>query len=101
MFSHDGDQRPTIEQLKAHPWMTHQIDHKQIRSEIIENLNSIRSEKTSASSTNDQEVSRGFSGQMTNLIRKCESESNLINYAFNDKTDFETYHDPGQILQKL
>jgi len=35
------------------------------------------------------------------LVREAESESNLKNYTFNDKTDFDTQCDPGYIIEKI
>ena len=51
MFSYDGSKRPTVDELKSHPWMTKQaIDIKGIRGDLVERLSASRSEKTAASS---------------------------------------------------
>merc|ERR1712167_525806 len=42
MFSYDGTKRPTIDELKTHPWMSKQTDIKGIRSDLIERLSSQR-----------------------------------------------------------
>jgi len=60
MFSYDGSKRPTVEELKSHPWMTKGHDIKGIRSDLMERLSEIRSEKTAASS--NQEAARGGKG---------------------------------------
>lgn len=52
MFSYDGSERPTVEQLRDHPWMKKTMDIKQTRSDLLERLSSIRSEKTADSSAN-------------------------------------------------
>lgn len=51
MFSYDGSKRPTVEELRSHPWMSKGFDIKGTRSDLIERLSSIRSEKTADSST--------------------------------------------------
>ena len=103
MFSYDPSKRPTVEELRTHPWMTKGHDIKGIRSDLIERLSSIRSEKTAASSNNMGEATRAGKGadSMLQLVRECESQSKLNNYMFNDKTDFETQCDPGYIHEKL
>jgi len=101
MFSYDPSKRPSVEELREHPWMQKGTDVKGIRNDLIEKLSSTRSERTAASS--NQEAARAGKGadSMLELVRQCESQSNLINYKFNDKTDFETQCDPGFIHEKL
>jgi len=43
MFSYDGKNRPTIEEIRAHPWMTTKFEMKQIRSDILNDLSEKRS----------------------------------------------------------
>ena len=101
MFSYDGSKRPTVDELKVHPWMNKTYDIKSIRSDLIERLSSQRSEKTAASSTAD--VCRAGKGadSRLKLVREPLSESGFNTYAFNDKTDFETDCDPGYIVEKI
>ena len=51
MFSYDGTKRPSVEELREHPWMQKPQDIKGIRSDLIEKLSASRSEKTADSST--------------------------------------------------
>ena len=101
MFSYDGSKRPTVDEVKAHPWMAKPTDVKGIRSDLVEKLSESRSQKTAASS--NQEICRGGKGADSRLVlvREPLSESTLKNYTFNDKTDFETDCDPGYIVEKL
>jgi serine/threonine protein kinase len=65
MFSYDGDKRPTVDEIRAHPWMNKGCDIKGIRSDLIERLSSQRSERTAASS--NQENARGGKGADSRL----------------------------------
>jgi len=38
MFSYDGNKRPTVEELKAHPWIKKPFSVKLTRGSIIEKL---------------------------------------------------------------
>jgi len=51
MFSYDPTKRPTVDEIKSHPWMNMTCDIKSIRGDLIERLSASRSEKTAASST--------------------------------------------------
>jgi len=65
MFSYDGSKRPTVDEIKAHPWMTKGCDIKGIKSDLIGRLSESRSEKTAASSS--QGVTRGGKGADSRL----------------------------------
>lgn len=51
MFSYDPSKRPTVEELRDHPWMGKTYDIKGTRSTLIDKLSEMRSEKTADSST--------------------------------------------------
>jgi len=38
MFSYDGKKRPTVAEIRAHPWMTADLSMKEIRSDILGEL---------------------------------------------------------------
>lgn len=98
MFSYDGSKRPTVEELKNHPWMLKPMDMKASRAQILEKLQEQRSAKTADSSTRDGGSSRGDA--MLELVRQI-SAGNLERYAFNDMTDLDIDYEPGVIYEEL
>ena len=66
MFSYDGKLRPTVDELREHPWMKKGLDIKASRADVMEKLSEARSQKTQASSTGDVSV-RG--DKLLELIR--------------------------------
>jgi len=59
MFSYDGKKRPTIDELKNHPWMQQPYSIKLTKENLMEKLSEKRSSKTCASSR-DENNSRGI-----------------------------------------
>jgi len=98
MFSYDGTKRPTIDQLKAHPWINKPFSVKLTRSAIIDRLNEKRSEKTNHMSKDDDKNYRG--GEMKELVRQA-SASQLEIYKFNDMVDHDIEVMPGTIWEEL
>lgn len=98
MFSYDGSKRPTVDQLKEHPWMQKPLDIKASRANILEKLQEQRSAKTADSSTRDGGSSRGDA--MLELVREI-SAANLDRYTFNDMTDYDIDYEPGVIFEEL
>ena len=66
MFSYDGKLRPTVDELREHPWMKKGLDIKATRADVLDKLSEARSQKTQASSTGDVSV-RG--DKLLELIR--------------------------------
>lgn len=56
LFSYDGKQRPSVAEIRAHPWMKAGCDMKNMQSEILSELNEKRSAATAASSRDDTSV---------------------------------------------
>ena len=52
LFSYDGKDRPTVQEIRAHPWMQAKIDMKQIRHDILSEL----AEKRSASTADSERM---------------------------------------------
>jgi len=50
MFSYDSTKRPTVEQLKNHPWMQKPFSVKMTRQVILDKIQDKRSIKTADSS---------------------------------------------------
>jgi len=98
MFSYDGSKRPTIEELKAHPWINKPFSVKLTRAGIMEKLQAKRSEKTSHMSKEDDKCYRG--GDMKELVRQA-SASELELYRFNDLVDHDIECMPGTIWEEL
>lgn len=98
MFSYDGSKRPTIDQLKAHPWINKPFSVKLTRAAIIDRLNEKRSEKTAHMSKDDEKNYRG--DVMKELVREA-SVSQLELYKFNDLVDHDIEVMPGQIWEEL
>ena len=98
MFSYDGSKRPTVEELREHAWMKSGLDIKKTRSDLLERLSSIRSEKTADSSA-CAGSSRG-DPELT-LIRRGVSKSKFEQYKFNDMTDFDTMYKPGEFIDSV
>jgi hypothetical protein len=46
MFSYDGKKRPTIDEIRAHPWMQTSCNLKEIRHDILVELDDKRSNST-------------------------------------------------------
>merc|ERR1719329_2133577 len=67
MFSYDGNKRPTIAELKEHPWIKKPFSVKLTRASIIDKLHERRSEKTAHMSKEDEKNYRG--GDMKELVR--------------------------------
>jgi serine/threonine protein kinase len=53
MFSYDGKKRPTISEIRAHPWMQVSCDMKTTRHDILNELSEKKSNATAASSRED------------------------------------------------
>jgi len=73
MFSYDGNKRPTIAELKEHPWIKKPFSVKLTRSTIMDRLNEKRMEKNTNASSRDEEKSYR-AGEMLELVRQV-SES--------------------------
>jgi len=86
MFSYDPKKRPTIEELKSHPWMQADFSVKAAKEMITEKLSEKRTAKTTDSSR-EENTSRGYD-QMLELVRQT-SVANLELKKYNDMTDFD------------
>lgn len=100
MFSYNGKDRPTIEQIKAHPWLHKPYSTKMTRQNILEKLMEKRSQKTADTSSRETDTNRGACSEMNQLIRQMSLE-NLRLYRFNDMADHDIDVDPSVIWEDL
>mmetsp|Transcript_39965 Transcript_39965/g.61148 ORF Transcript_39965/g.61148 Transcript_39965/m.61148 type:complete len:297 (-) Transcript_39965:219-1109(-) len=96
-FNPDGSKRPTLAQLKKHPWLKKPFSMKITRQNILEKLHTIRCERTTESSSKDGANSRGVE-PMLELLRE-ETALDLV--TFNDMTDYEIDVAPGDFWEAL
>lgn len=95
MFSYDGKKRPTIEEIRNHPWMKDGVPMDKIRTNILSELAEKRSQMT-ADTSRDDVASRG--DKMLDLVK----QSSVINFrTFNDMTDHDIDVTPGVIWDDL
>ena len=99
MFSYDSSKRPTVEQLRNHPWMTKPFSMKMTRQVLLDNLQTKRSVKT-ATSSRDEEACRAINDPMLEFVRQT-SASQLNLYKFNDMTDHDIDVAPGVLWEDL
>merc|ERR1712100_569599 len=59
MFSYDGNKRPTVAEIKAHPWMQKPYSVKMTRQGVLDKIADKRAEKTVANSNATESRSRG------------------------------------------
>lgn len=98
MFSYDPSKRPTVEEIKNHPWMKTPFSQKLTRQDLLDKLQTKRSEKT-ADSTNPNHNSRGQEELMLDFVRPQKSDLDL--FKFNDMTDHDIDVSPGDVWEQL
>jgi serine/threonine protein kinase len=99
IFSYDGKRRPTVEQLRDHPWMKKPFSVKLTRQTLHDNLQAKRSART-AESSREAANSRGAEDPLLEFVREA-SVSELELYRFNDLTDHDIDVSPGSIWEEL
>ena len=97
MFSYDPTKRPTVDELKSHPWMNLKLDIKESRRNLQAKLHEARSQKTADTSSRSGASVRG--DNKLELVR--EMPSVLDAYRFNDQTDFDIDVAPGVVWDEL
>jgi len=99
MFSYDPKKRPTVEELKNHPWMKKPMSHKLTRQGLVDRLQEKRSCKT-ADSSREADASRAVEDPMLEFVREA-SDSQVNVYKFNDMTDHDISVAPAVIWDEL
>jgi hypothetical protein len=100
MFSYDGSKRPTIEELKTHPWLHKPYSTKITRQNILEKLMEKRSQKTADTSRETDTNRAGINSELNQLIRQQSLES-LRLYRFDDMADHDIDVDPAVLWEDL
>jgi hypothetical protein len=73
MFSYKGADRPTIQQIREHPWMTgEKVNMENSRNDIIDQLSEVRSSSTVDTMSDDQNC---CGDDYKSMIREFESLS--------------------------
>lgn len=99
MVHYNPNKRPSIEEVKNHPYFTKEFNVKSARNSILSKLQDVRSVKTAATSR-DEANSRG-GDNMLELIRQPLSVPQQQLYKFNDMTDHDIDVTPGALLEDL
>ena len=75
MFSYDGSKRPTIKQIREHPWMAgEKVNMDKLRMDIIGQVTEARSTST-ASTTREETNCRG--DDYVSMVRQVDSFKDL------------------------
>jgi len=100
MFSYDPKKRPTVEELKNHPWMKKPMSHKLTRQTLIDKLQEKRSCKTADSSREANETRAIGCDPMLEFVRQV-SDAAIDMFKFNDMTDHDIDVAPSVIWEEL
>jgi len=84
MFAFEGKDRPTLDEIKNHPWMKVPINMKEVRADLLNQLAEKRAGQTDSTKNTDGMDKRGPA--KLELIRK---EGYVQKRKFNDMTEFE------------
>jgi len=84
MFSFEGKDRPTVEEIKNHPWMKVPINMKEVRHDLLSQLAEKRIGQTDSTKNTDGNDKRG--PEMLELIRQS---GYVQKRKFNDMSEFE------------
>ena len=97
MFSYEGKDRPTVQEIRAHPWMQAKCDMKQIRHDILSEL----AEKRTQSTADSERIAGSSRGpEKLHLIR----ETGFGEQAFDDIMAYDIILDqikPGTIWDDI
>ena len=99
MFSYDGKKRPTIKQIREHPWMAgEKVNMDKLRLDIIGQVTEARTAST-VSTTREETNCRG--DDYVSMIREVDSLKDLQLVGFNDRNEFDIDVAPGVIYEDL
>merc|ERR1712227_1045024 len=97
MFSYNGKDRPTVAEIRAHPWMQANVDMKQVRHDILSEV----AEKRTQSTADSERVGGSSRGPaLLHLVR----QTGFANQAFDDIMAYDINIDlikPGTIYDDV
>lgn len=82
MFSYNGKDRPTVAQIRAHPWMQAGVDMKQVRHDL---LNEVAEKRTQSTADSERIGATSRGPDRLHLVR----ETGFANQAFDDIMSYD------------
>lgn len=82
MFSYNGKDRPTVAEIRAHPWMQAGVDMKQVRHDL---LNEVAEKRTQSTADSERIGATSRGPDRLHLVR----ETGFANQAFDDIMSYD------------
>lgn len=98
LFSYNGEDRMTVEQVRNHAWMQKSVDHEKIREELCKEYFKDSVQSIQTGSTRDDQNLRGDGLQ--EMIRLVGTEDLMLK-KFNNQEEFDTDVAPGLVYESI
>lgn len=97
MFSYNGKDRPTVAEIRAHPWMQAGVDMKTIRHDILNEV----AEKRTQSTASSERIGQSMRGpDLLHLVRQDGFANQAFDDIFSCDINLETIK-PGHIWDDI